>query len=75
MREKEFLPNISKLGIEDINEMQKRSMAAVSESKEIILIAPTGSGKTMAFTLLMMKWLNPPTGRMQAIIIAHPENW
>ncbi len=70
MREKEFLPNIKKLGIDEINEMQKRAMAAASESKEIILVAPTGSGKTVAFTLPMLKWLNPPTGRVQAIIIA-----
>ncbi len=70
MREKEFLPNIKKIGIEEINDMQKRAMAAASESKEIILVAPTGSGKTVAFTLPMLKWLNPPTGRVQAIIIA-----
>ncbi|MDE6018817.1 MAG: DEAD/DEAH box helicase [Muribaculaceae bacterium] len=70
MREKEFLPNIKKLGIEEINDMQKRSMAAASETKEIILVAPTGSGKTVAFTLPMLKWLNPPTGRVQSIIIA-----
>lgn len=70
MREKEFLPNLSKLGIDEINDMQKRAMAAASESKEIILVAPTGSGKTVAFTLPMLKWLNPPTGRVQAIIIA-----
>ncbi|MDE5998451.1 MAG: DEAD/DEAH box helicase [Muribaculaceae bacterium] len=70
MREKEFLPNLSKLGIDEINDMQKRSMSAASESKEIILVAPTGSGKTVAFTLPMLKWLNPPSGRVQAIIIA-----
>ena len=70
MREKEFLPNLSKLGIDEINDMQRRSMAAASDTKEMILVAPTGSGKTVAFTLPMMKWLNPPTGRVQAIIIA-----
>lgn len=70
MREKEFLPNVKRLGIDEINDMQKRSMAAASESNEIILVAPTGSGKTVAFTLPMLKWLNPPTGRIQAIIIA-----
>lgn len=70
MREKEFLPNLEKLGITEINDMQRRSMSAASESKEIILVAPTGSGKTVAFTLPMLKWLNPPSGRVQAIIIA-----
>lgn len=70
MREKEFLPNLEKIGIKDINEMQKKAMAAASESKEIILVSPTGSGKTVAFTLPMLKWLNPAAGRVQAIIIA-----
>ncbi|MDE6341587.1 MAG: DEAD/DEAH box helicase [Muribaculaceae bacterium] len=70
MREKEFLGNIAKLGIAEINDMQRRTMAAASETKEIILVAPTGSGKTVAFTLPMLKWLNPPSGRVQAVIIA-----
>ena len=70
MREKEFLPNLEKLGISEINEMQRRSMAAASETKEIILVAPTGSGKTVAFTLPMLKWLNPAVGRVQAVVIA-----
>lgn len=70
MREKEFLPNLQKLGITEINDMQKRAMAAASESKEIILVSPTGTGKTVAFTLPMLKWLNPAAGRVQAVIIA-----
>lgn len=70
MREKEFLPNLQKLGITEINDMQKRAMATASESKEIILVSPTGSGKTVAFTLPMLKWLNPAAGRVQAVIIA-----
>lgn len=70
MREKEFLGNLPKLGIEELNDMQRRTMGAASESKEILLVAPTGSGKTVAFTLPMLKWLNPPSGRVQAVIIA-----
>lgn len=70
MREKEFLPNLEKIGVTEINDMQRRSMGAASESKEIMIVAPTGSGKTVAFTLPMLKWMNPPTGRLQAVIIA-----
>lgn len=70
MREKKFLPNLEKIGVKEINDMQRRSMGAASESKEIIIVAPTGSGKTVAFTLPMLKWMNPPTGRLQAVIIA-----
>lgn len=70
MREKKFLPNLEKIGVKEINDMQRHSMGAASESKEIIIVAPTGSGKTVAFTLPMLKWMNPPTGRLQAVIIA-----
>lgn len=70
MREKEFIHNVSKLGFNEINDMQRRALSAASESREIILTSPTGSGKTVAFTLPMLKWLNPPSGRLQAVIIA-----
>ncbi len=71
MREKEFLPLVkSRLGIDNLNEMQKKMMGAATESRDIILLSPTGSGKTLAFTLPMLKMLKAPTGRVQAVIIA-----
>lgn len=71
MREKEFLPLVtSKLGIENLNEMQKKMMAAASEGRDIMLLSPTGSGKTLAFTLPVLKMLKPPTGRVQGVVIA-----
>lgn len=71
MREKEFLPLVKeKLGIEELNEMQKQMMRSATESRDIILLSPTGSGKTLAFILPMLKFLKAPTGRLQAIVIA-----
>lgn len=71
MKEKEFLPLIpQRLGISKLNEIQKQMMATASEQSDIILLSPTGSGKTLAFILPMLKRLNPPTGRVQAIVIA-----
>lgn len=71
MREKEFLPLVeSRLGITQLNDMQTKMMATASNPNDIILLSPTGSGKTLAFILPMLKRLNPPTGRVQAIIIA-----
>ncbi len=61
MREKEFLPAVKeRLGIEELNEMQKKMMASASEPHDIILLSPTGSGKTLAFTLPVMKLMKPP---------------
>ena len=71
MKEKEFLPHIeSKLGIKDLNEMQRKMMATATEGRDIILLSPTGSGKTLAFILPMLKMLKPSTGRVQAVVIA-----
>lgn len=71
MREKEFLPYVkSRLGIDNLNEMQKKMMGSATEGRDIILLSPTGSGKTLAFSLPLLKMLKAPTGRVQAVIIA-----
>ena len=71
MREKEFLPLVAeRLGITELNPMQRQMMATASEQSDVILLSPTGSGKTLAFILPMLKRLNPPTTRVQAIVIA-----
>ncbi|MCI5057453.1 MAG: DEAD/DEAH box helicase [Flavobacteriales bacterium] len=50
-----FLPNqktiIDNLGFSDLNEMQKEMIKASKKAKHIKLVAPTGSGKTVAFLL------------------------
>lgn len=71
MKEKDFLNDVrERLGIENLNEMQKRMMASAAESRDIILLSPTGSGKTLAFTLSVMKMMKPATGRVQCVVIA-----
>lgn len=71
MREKEFLPLVKeKLGIDSVNAMQKKMMQTSSEANDIILLSPTGTGKTLAFILPMLKMLKPASGRVQAVVIA-----
>lgn len=71
MREKEFLPLVGeKLGIAELNAMQKKMMENASQQRDIILLSPTGSGKTLAFILPLLKLLKPSTGRVQAVVIA-----
>ena len=71
MREKEFLPLVrERLGIEELNQMQRKMMAQAAESRDIILLSPTGSGKTLAFILPMLKILRPSTGRVQSVTVA-----
>lgn len=71
MREKEFLPAVrEKLGINNLNTMQRRMLDLASEGRDIILLSPTGSGKTLAYVLPVLKMLKPASGRVQAVVIA-----
>lgn len=71
MKEKEILPRLeSKLGISELNDMQRQMMASASEKRDIILLSPTGSGKTVGFILPVLKMLKPATGRVQCVVIA-----
>lgn len=71
MREKEFLPLVSsRLGIEELNPMQRQMLQAASTPGDVMLLSPTGSGKTLAFLLFILKMLKAPCDRVQAVIIA-----
>lgn len=71
MKEKEFLPTLeSKLGITELNKMQRRMLDSASEKRDIILLSPTGSGKTLAFIMPVLKMLKAPSGRVQCVVIA-----
>lgn len=71
MREKAFLTGaLERLGIPALNKMQEKMLATASANNNILLLSPTGSGKTLAFALAMMKYLNPPSGKVQCVIIA-----
>lgn len=71
MKEKEILESIEKrLGISELNVMQREMLTKANEKQDIILLSPTGSGKTLAFTLPVLKMLKPSTGRIQCVVIA-----
>ena len=57
-----------RFAIDELNPMQIEMLQ--SSAPSIILSAPTGSGKTIAFTTRLLANLQPPMGRVQAIVIA-----
>lgn len=64
-----ILDNIaSRLGIAELNPMQKR--VTESTSANTLLLSPTGSGKTIAFTIAMLRALGKPSGEVKAVVIA-----
>ncbi|MDE7509852.1 MAG: DEAD/DEAH box helicase, partial [Muribaculaceae bacterium] len=71
MKEKDIRELLaSREGITTLNPMQEKMLQAGSEKRDIILLSPTGSGKTVAFGVPLLKMLKDPTGRVQAVIIA-----
>ena len=69
MNRKEISDNIRiRLGIDRLNAMQ-RAMQNQS-SKHIVLLAPTGSGKTIGFALQLLRSVGAPCGKVQGVVIA-----
>lgn len=69
MTQKEITDNVrDRLGIERLNAMQ-RTMQQV-KSKRIVLLAPTGSGKTVGFALQLLRAVGAPCGDVQGVVIA-----
>ena len=60
---------LSKLGIEHLNPMQLAAQKAIESSNEIILLSPTGTGKTLAFLLPLIQQLNLTCEEIQLVII------
>lgn len=62
---------LERLQIEALNEMQQTMATAAQFSNNIVLLSPTGSGKTIAFLLTLVKQLKEkPTPAVQALILA-----
>ena len=68
-RYKDEVTILKKLGIDSLNEMQISAHKAVSKNNEVILLSPTGTGKTLAFLLPILSMLDPDLKEVQALIL------
>lgn len=69
MKQSIIIENIKhRLGIEQLNEMQQK-VARISAS-QMLLLSPTGSGKTVAFAIAMLRSLTASRGKVQAVVVA-----
>lgn len=60
---------LEKLKISSLNQMQVDTLAAGKKGSDVVLLAPTGSGKTLGFLLPVLNNLKPQVQGVQALIL------
>lgn len=51
-----------------LNDMQQQM--AATDARRTVLLSPTGSGKTAAFAIRLLRFLGEPCGKVQAVVMA-----
>jgi len=60
---------LSRLRIDELNELQSASLEAAQQDKDLILLAATGSGKTLGFLLPLLALMDDKQKGTQALVI------
>ncbi len=60
---------LDKFSIETLNPMQEEAQDAILSNSEIVILSPTGTGKTLAFLLPVIKELDPTCDEIQVLIL------
>ena len=60
---------LAKLNIYELNPMQEDATKVIKDHTNIILLSPTGTGKTLAFSLPLLQSLDPSSREIQALIL------
>jgi superfamily II DNA/RNA helicase len=61
--------NLLKLGISELNPMQEETISTIRKYEEVILLSPTGTGKTIAFLVPVMDKIDPTLLEVQTLIL------
>jgi len=60
---------LNKLNISKLNAMQEEAFTSISKATNTVLLSPTGTGKTLAFSLPLLSFLDPESTAVQALIL------
>ncbi len=60
---------LEKLGIAQLNEMQEKTIATIRSADEVVLLSPTGTGKTLAFLLPILELMDEQSKEVQTLIV------
>lgn len=67
-----IVSKLEEIGITEPTEVQKKIIPLISEGKNIMFQSETGTGKTFAYLLPLLSWLNSTENRMARLMIASP---
>ncbi|MBQ2518541.1 MAG: DEAD/DEAH box helicase [Bacteroidaceae bacterium] len=60
---------LARLGISDLNPMQQEMLQLYGRERKIVLLSPTGSGKSVAYLLPLLGTLDADAGEVQALVL------
>lgn len=66
---KELLSNLVELGFDKMTPVQEKALPLILAGKDIIAQAKTGSGKTAAFALPLLNWVDTSTPQVQSLVL------
>lgn len=66
----EILKAVEKMGFTDMTPVQMKTLPLMMEGRDVIAIAPTGTGKTCAFGIPMLEYVNLKDKRVQELVLA-----
>ena len=67
---KEILKAVEKMGFTEMTPIQMKTLPLMMEGRDIIALAPTGTGKTCAFGIPMLEYVNLQDKRVQELVLA-----
>ncbi len=67
---KEVLRALEAMNIQNMTPVQAQTLPLMMEGRDVIAIAPTGTGKTVAFGIPMLEYVNLSDRRVQELVIA-----
>ena len=66
----EILKAVAKMGFQEMTPVQQQTLPLMMEGRDVIAIAPTGTGKTCAFGIPMLEYVSLKDKRVQELVLA-----
>ena len=66
----DVLKAVEKMGFSEMTAVQAKTLPLMMEGRDVIAIAPTGTGKTCAFGIPMLEYVNLKDKRVQELVLA-----